>query len=202
MTEQPLIPRLPEESGRWYSRLIEFIAQPPGNRSILEVYRLEGARKGASSIPGSWRVAVDRFQWRERAQAFDDHQAREEMNRFADLRRAESEKRFQLLKRGRIALGKVLKNLITPARVQTASWGDFLRGLSIFAAADREERQPFGGSSLEIETPDGYIARIRTAMSTGSMPGFGAGLPEEMQREETEIEDDAGMIGGTDERQD
>lgn len=182
------IPRLEGEPGRWYARFVDYLAQPPGKRSVLEVYRLEKARKGATSIPGAWRVAVDRFQWRERAQAFDDQQAREEMTRFADLRRRESEKRFRLFRRARRTLDRVLQSLGNPQNVGRWSPGDLLRGLGILAALERE--QPAVNILAENETPDGYIALIRSAMSTGYLAGFGAGLPEELAKDQEESESD------------
>jgi hypothetical protein len=66
---------LPEENGLWYERFTKYRLQGP-TRSRLGVYnneRLSKGRKKRGSVPSSWVEASEKFQWRERAFAFDQY---------------------------------------------------------------------------------------------------------------------------------
>jgi hypothetical protein len=85
--------RQAEEPNRWFSRFERYRLAGPG-RSLLGAVNAEQAEKGKNKrgwIPGAWSRAAARWNWRDRAEAWDEHdrqQARqahaqdvEEMNR-------------------------------------------------------------------------------------------------------------------------
>lgn len=63
------------EANRWYQRFNAFRLAGPG-RSILAVSNAEKALKGRNEskyTPGSWRNAAEKWHWKERANAWDQH---------------------------------------------------------------------------------------------------------------------------------
>lgn len=63
------------EPNRWYQRFNAFRLAGPG-RSILTVSNAEKALKGRKEskyTPGSWRNAAEKWQWKARANAWDQH---------------------------------------------------------------------------------------------------------------------------------
>jgi hypothetical protein len=81
------------ESNLWYSRFERFRLAGP-SRSLLGMVNAEKAEKGKRRqvwIPGAWSRAAAHWRWRERAEAWDDHERQrarlahakevEEMNR-------------------------------------------------------------------------------------------------------------------------
>jgi phage terminase large subunit len=63
------------EPNRWYQRFCAFRLMGPG-RSLLECVNQEKAKKGKerqSFIPGSWSRSSEEWQWKARAQAWDQH---------------------------------------------------------------------------------------------------------------------------------
>jgi hypothetical protein len=85
--------RQPGEPNLWFSRFQRYLLAGP-SRSLLGTVngeRTEKGREKQSKVPGSWNQAFARWNWRERAEAWDErvrHEAREahahdveEMNR-------------------------------------------------------------------------------------------------------------------------
>lgn len=64
------------EPSRWYQRFNAYRLADPG-RSILALVNAEKERKGskklAQSLPGAWRDAAEKWQWKIRAQAWDKY---------------------------------------------------------------------------------------------------------------------------------
>jgi hypothetical protein len=68
--------RQAEEPNLWFSRFERYRLAGPG-RSLRAVINVEQADKGEKrhrSIPGAWSRAATRWQWRERAEAWDEHE--------------------------------------------------------------------------------------------------------------------------------
>lgn len=70
--------RQPKEPALWYERFQRYVYLGP-SRSLMAVYRVEAKtkksakeRERARNVPGAWFVAVKRWDWRTRADAFDD----------------------------------------------------------------------------------------------------------------------------------
>ncbi len=67
--------RMDGETNRWYQRFNAFRLAGPG-RTILAVSNAEKAIRGQNESrypPGSWRKAAEKWRWRERANAWDQH---------------------------------------------------------------------------------------------------------------------------------
>lgn len=92
-----LPPRGDGESNQWYSRFVLYLHMPPTERSLLGSVHLYEAQIGkeqrSASIPGAWYKASERFQWKARAEAYDEE------TRKADEACIEAEKQA-ILKRG------------------------------------------------------------------------------------------------------
>jgi hypothetical protein len=71
--------RQSNEPPLWFNRFTEYLHQGTA-RSLIAVYRVSvkkrrvKARQGAENVPGAWRTAIKKWQWRERADAFDAHE--------------------------------------------------------------------------------------------------------------------------------
>ena len=69
--------RLPDESGLWYARFTRYRLLGT-RRSLRQAYREAKRQEGLRGLhPGqAWRQAVQRFDWRARAEAWDDAERR------------------------------------------------------------------------------------------------------------------------------
>jgi hypothetical protein len=90
-----------DEDETWYARFKAFLAQPPDlvhGRSLIKAYR---DHRGGSRLsptgkrvkpPGRWSRQAAKFQWRERAEAWDRHELdRSTQEMFAELERKHHE---------------------------------------------------------------------------------------------------------------
>ena len=69
--------KLPSESTRWYSRFIKF-RDLGSDRTIYKAYCFitKSQKKPGYGAPGAWKEAAEKFNWNERAQAWDLAQIR------------------------------------------------------------------------------------------------------------------------------
>lgn len=80
MTTAPL-QRMPGEPTYWFRRFLRYVSRGPG-RAVLSIYADERAERlgpdapRPSQVPGAWKRAVRRWEWRERAAEWDGVQAR------------------------------------------------------------------------------------------------------------------------------
>ena len=103
---EPVWMQQPGESTRWYDRFHRYMLAGP-KRSLLGCVRAEGAEQGrkgqTKKTPRSWNVAFAKFCWKDRANAWDNHQHsidREHWDRrYRDLREAAWEMSQKLLDR-------------------------------------------------------------------------------------------------------
>lgn len=80
--------RLAGEPVLWFSRFERFRLAGP-TRSVLSVYHAEVAREGAkrrNGLPSSWLRAVNRYRWRERADAWDEYEIERDRQEHEALR--------------------------------------------------------------------------------------------------------------------
>lgn len=76
-TVTPLPARLPNEPNFWYLRFVAWLRSGPP-RSLLAVYNAEREKKGqrkADNHPGAWRDIPAKYEWENRAKAWDDLEA-------------------------------------------------------------------------------------------------------------------------------
>ncbi len=63
----------PGEASRWYNRFRVYLSL--GHvRSVREVYRREKGYIRSRAVPSSWNQIYRQFEWRRRAEAYDEHQ--------------------------------------------------------------------------------------------------------------------------------
>lgn len=98
--------RQPDEPTLWFSRFEAYRLAGPG-RTFEATYREDGkGQKKAAEITGAWRKAAEKYQWRERAAAWDMAQI--------ERRRADDEeayrRRLQQHQDNAIKLGQVTLN--------------------------------------------------------------------------------------------
>lgn len=79
--EQPWTHPMPGESQRWFQRASLYFAMG-ACRSIRAVYNAELAKlgkasKASKSVPSSWTKASHRYEWQQRAKAFDEWRRKE-----------------------------------------------------------------------------------------------------------------------------
>lgn len=105
----------PDEPTIWFQRFQRWLSQTYGPRSVLLIYKQERTgeiqldrsrvRTALESliraVPAGWRVAVVKFSWSERAEAFDTERFRQEdeerQRRLALLEKIEADRdRFRL----------------------------------------------------------------------------------------------------------
>ena len=68
--------RRPGEPNRWFSRFESYRRAGP-NRSLLGTVNEEGLEKGRkrqTKVPGAWNRAAADWHWKERAEAWDEHE--------------------------------------------------------------------------------------------------------------------------------
>lgn len=150
----PSIPRLDGEPANWYSRFVSFALAGP-SRSALAVYLSEKASKPKKDqkgppkcLPGAWKDAMSRWNWRERADLFDSSCAELEQRENARLRERERKKRIKLLIEARKKLQAIIQTL-NPA---AASWNAVA---SLIRAIGEESR-----SELEIAELARQVAEL------------------------------------------
>lgn len=83
------------EPNLWFERFTRFRLRGP-RRSLLAAYNAEREEQGGvrrTKVPGAWDRAAKQWQWRERAEAWDEHQRQREESawerRRRDLRKQE-----------------------------------------------------------------------------------------------------------------
>jgi hypothetical protein len=136
----PLWEPLPGEPARWYGRFERFRLAGPA-RSLLATFNAEHAeRRGTKRrcVPGAWVQAARRWRWRERAEAWDDHQRRQaraahaaniqEMNerhaREARGLQAKALERLRALRPEELQPAHVLRYLAEAAKLERTALGE------------------------------------------------------------------------------
>jgi hypothetical protein len=78
--EQQQWERRPGEPNLWYDRFVTYLRMGP-SRSLLGAVHLEEAqkspKKSSFSVPGAWKDAVERWGWKERAEAYDEYRRKQ-----------------------------------------------------------------------------------------------------------------------------
>ncbi len=82
--EQPWATPMDGEDARWFHRFSLYAAMG-ACRSVRAVYNAELAERGrgssiSKSVPGTWHTATHRFEWKRRAEAFDEWRRKEVFN--------------------------------------------------------------------------------------------------------------------------
>lgn len=112
--EQEAWARQENEDTLWYERFLVFLRMGP-SRSLLGSVHLEeeqkSAEKRSSSVPGAWYDASKQWNWRKRAEAYDDYRRKrvftmgnaydvirvEKLNKYSERIEQELDKMFDAL---------------------------------------------------------------------------------------------------------
>lgn len=96
---EPIWEQQPEEPDRWYGRFHRYLLMGSG-RSLLGCLNQEEAQKGSKklspSLPGAWREATKKWQWKERANNWDTHRREQEDLVWHERRRQIREKQWEM----------------------------------------------------------------------------------------------------------
>ena len=132
--------RQPGEPTRWFDRFERFRLAGPG-RSLLGTVNAEQVDKGGhkrTKVSGAWDQAAIRWNWRKRAEAWDDHQREkarethaqeiEEMNRrHIEEAKALQSKAIQRLKSldvGELSSTDVLRYFVEASKLERSARGE------------------------------------------------------------------------------
>jgi hypothetical protein len=99
--EQAIWERSPNEPTRWYARFRMYLFQGP-SRSLVAVYRTILEQQGADrrgkkplhqveTVPHAWTLATKKYQWAERAAAFDQSERERKDREWETAREVERE---------------------------------------------------------------------------------------------------------------
>lgn len=114
--DQQIWQQQPGEPTLWYSRYHQFMLKGP-RRSLLSVVNQELAEKGRikqTKVPGAWNSAAQKWNWRDRAAAWDSFQQEREEQEWQIRRREQREREWQasqqLFKKAEQMLNQSLDN--------------------------------------------------------------------------------------------
>lgn len=155
--------RMPGEGDRWYARFEKFRLAGP-SRSVHAVYNDERESDGKArkskigdSVPRAWSDAVTKWQWRERAAAWDE--ARQELTRHEEAE-AYRKMREQHLALVSTALGKCKERIdaMLPGELRPRdliTWIDTLTKIErLYRALGGDSPEEQGGVlSIEVVAP-------------------------------------------------
>lgn len=146
--------RWSSEPARWFYRFDTYYRTLGPERSLLAAYRYwyeaeKGRKSQTVSAPTSWRDAADRWQWSERAEAWD-FQLRLERLKEEDEARLESRKRLIALLNGVMARAS---DALLKLQANDARWGDVMVAIRL---AVQELRHEYGDdvTTLRVETSE------------------------------------------------
>ena len=83
--------RLTDEPANWYNRFLLYRNLGPDRTLIGAVNKArKSQKKPVQDAPGAWKDASEKYQWKERAEAYDAHLQEEQEKRAAILREIEA----------------------------------------------------------------------------------------------------------------
>lgn len=79
--EDPIYERMPDEPTLWYDRFLVYLRMGPARTMLGAVHLVEEADKGgekrSSKTPGAWDNAAKEWNWRVRAESWDDYRRKQ-----------------------------------------------------------------------------------------------------------------------------
>lgn len=131
---QLIYERLAEEPAKWYARFLLYRGMEAANRSLLGAYRIyqQEARSGLKKpvldanlhLPGAWKEAATRYDWKFRAELYDQHQQAEEQRRLEALLELEQKEKERVLSEGYALMYKRVAGLARMAEAIEKSFQD------------------------------------------------------------------------------
>ncbi len=135
------------EKALWFDRFTRYLVQGAG-RSLRATYSMERAAKGVnkqqpSAVPGAWHQVYTTWQWRKRAEAWDEQKR-------SQLHAQEAEERIAMNKR-HIREARVLRGLMNLQTNELEPIANPAVGLRAWQAGAEAERKARGVPSHIIE---------------------------------------------------
>jgi hypothetical protein len=153
MTSKPP-ERLEGESALWYGRFCDYyLPMEPTERSVDGAYRksIVPGRKAGARASTPWYRASQKYNWIERAAAWDQIQRDQLLDDLVQERREDHRRRIEVLKATRARVLEALAAL----DVSEAKWSQIIQGV---VAINGELRKEYGADSAPAEIP---VASIR-----------------------------------------
>lgn len=146
--------RLISEPARWFYRFDTYYRALGPERSLLTAYRLwyqaeKGRKSAAVSAPTSWREAAERWQWEDRAEAWDIGQRLERLKEEDEARRKSRERRLAVLN----AVMARASDALVKLKADDARWSDVIAAIRL---AVQELRHEYGDdvTTVKVEAAD------------------------------------------------
>jgi hypothetical protein len=131
---QLIYEKLAEEPAKWYARFLLYRGMEASSRSLLGAYRVyqEEARSGLKKpffegnvyLPGAWKEAATKYDWKFRAELYDMHQQAEEQRRLEALIELEQAEKERILSEGYALMYKRVAGLGRMAEAIEKSFED------------------------------------------------------------------------------
>jgi hypothetical protein len=127
---QLIYERLAEEPAKWYARFLLYRGMEAANRSLSGAYRLyqeqaaNGLKKPGLSVPGAWKDAFEKYDWKFRAELYDQHQQAEANRRLLELLELEQREKERILSTGYALMHKRVAGLNDMAEAIVKSFKD------------------------------------------------------------------------------
>lgn len=149
--------RQANEPMRWWSRFDQYYRPLGAERSLLAAYRgwrkAEKGREGqAKSAPTSWRNNASRWQWEERALAWDEYQAQERRKLELEAMEKSREQRIALLN---ATFSRAFEALRT-AQVANARLGEVTAAIRMVVQELRREYELLARTSNAPEQEESF----------------------------------------------
>ena len=129
--------RRPKEPNQWYDRFVTYyLTTPASRRSVDAAWRQgSGSSSKAKQASGAWYRAAKKWQWQERAEAYDEDQRGLLLKAVEEERLEDRRRRIDVMKAVRARLVQALKALDP----QDAGWSQVVHGAVAVNAELRKE---------------------------------------------------------------
>ena len=163
---EPIWAQQPEEPDRWYGRFHCYLLLGSGRplagnakRSLLgcvheEEKAAKSPKKPCKTVPGAWKEAAEKWQWKERASSWDKHQRDQEDLVWQERRRQMREKQWEMSQALMAKAEKMLQFPLTTKElsedgqtvIKPAKWGfrDAAAMTQLAVALGRESSELWG----------------------------------------------------------
>jgi len=189
--------RLPYEPAGWYARFQTYLYAPVP-RSMMAIYNQVMAEKGRerpyTTVSAGWKKAVEKWKWKERAEAWDIEQARlralEWQRRIEQQRDTEWELSEKLADKAKIMLNFPLTRMVTEKYpdgrdkqiIEPAEWhlrdiprvAEMASKLGRLASNQETERIGLSIDDVLNALPSEFREAVRTALAEGLSEGRNA----------------------------
>ena len=108
--------RLPDEPALWYGRFDKFYRPQGTERTLLEainLWRVSEGKERTTNIGQAWANAAKEWDWKRRAEAFDESRRREAAKKEQEAWERRREERLRLLEKAKTKLNEAFDDFDT-----------------------------------------------------------------------------------------